>query len=60
MDLISIIVPVFNVGKYLDKCLKSLVEQTYKNIEIIVIDDCSKDDSLEIARRYEKKIKMIM
>ena len=37
--LISIIVPVYNVEQYLDKCLKCIIDQTYENIEIILVDD---------------------
>ena len=47
--LISIIVPVYNVEKYIDKCLKSLVNQTLKNIEIIVVNDGSKDKTQNIV-----------
>ena len=41
--LISVIVPVYKVEKYLDRCLKSIVNQTYKNLEIILVDDGSPD-----------------
>ena len=43
--LISIIVPVYNVEDYIEECLESLVKQTYKNLEIILIDDGSTDNS---------------
>ena len=43
--LISVIVPVYNVSKYLDRCIMSIVGQSYKNIEILLIDDGSTDDS---------------
>lgn len=46
--LISIIVPVYNVEDYIEECLESLVKQTYKNLEIILIDDGSTDNSGEI------------
>lgn len=54
-DLISIIVPVYNVEKYIDKCLYSLVNQTYKNIEIIIVDDGSPDDCPKICDEWAKK-----
>lgn len=54
-ELISIIVPVYNVENYIGRCLDSLMEQTYKNIEIIVIDDGSPDSSGKIAEEYAKK-----
>ena len=54
-DKISIIVPIYNTEKFLDKCLNSLVNQTYKNIEIILIDDGSTDNSLNICLDYQKK-----
>ena len=52
---VSVIVPLYNVEKYLKRCLNSLVNQTLTDIEIILIDDCSKDKSLEIAKKYAKK-----
>lgn len=53
--MISIIVPVYNMEKYLKKCLNSLVKQTYKNIEIICVNDGSTDKSEEILKKYESK-----
>ena len=54
-DLISIIIPVYNVEKYLSKCLDSVANQTYKNLEIILINDGSKDNSLQICQEYKNK-----
>ncbi len=52
---ISIIIPVYNVEQYLRKCLDSCINQTFKNIEIIVVNDCSPDNSDVIMREYEQK-----
>lgn len=52
MNKISIIVPVFNVKDYLDECIKSILCQTHKNIELIIIDDGSYDGSEEICDKY--------
>ena len=49
VDLITIIVPVYNVEKYIRECIDSLLNQTYKNLEIILVDDGSKDKSGEIC-----------
>ena len=52
---ISVIVAVYNTEKYVKKCIESLLNQTYKNLEIIIIEDCSTDDSKKILKNYEKK-----
>ena len=53
--MISVIVPVYNVEKYLSKCLDSIINQTYKNLEIICVDDGSTDSSPMILEEYAKK-----
>lgn len=53
--LVSVIVPVYNVEKYVAKCIKSLCIQTYSNIEILLIDDGSTDSSLQILNEYKEK-----
>ncbi|WP_424244598.1 glycosyltransferase involved in cell wall biosynthesis [Elusimicrobium posterum] len=60
--LISIIVPVYNAEKYLSKCLDSILSQTYKNLEIIIINDGSTDNSPDICAKYalkDTRIKLI-
>ncbi|MEI0495510.1 glycosyltransferase [Brachyspira intermedia] len=54
-NLISIILPVYNAEKYIEKCLKSLITQTYNNIEILCINDGSKDNSYNILKKYAEK-----
>lgn len=49
---VSIVVPVYNVGQYIVRCLESVQEQTYNNLEIILVDDCGTDDSIRIAKEY--------
>ncbi|WP_148630488.1 glycosyltransferase [Bacillus sp. E214] len=51
----SIVVPVYNVEKYLDKCIQSLIDQTYKDIEIILVNDGSPDNCPQICESYEKR-----
>lgn len=61
-EYISIIVPVYNVEKYIDRCINSLIKQTYKNIEIILVDDESPDRCPQICDEYAKidsRIKVI-
>ena len=50
--LISIIIPVYNTAKYLRRCLESVCNQTYSNIEVLCIDDGSSDNSLHILHEY--------
>ena len=54
MDKVSIIVPVYNIEQYLEQCIDSIINQTYKNIEVLLIDDGSTDNSGKICERYEK------
>lgn len=53
-DLISIVVPIYNVKEYLDACIKSIINQTYKNIEIILVDDGSTDGCADLCDEYKK------
>lgn len=57
--LISVIVPVYNVERYLNRCVDSLINQTYKNLEIILVDDGSTDNSPRICDDYEKKYEAV-
>lgn len=52
---ISVIIPVYNVGKYLRHCLDSVINQSLKDIEIVCVEDCSTDNSAEILREYAEK-----
>lgn len=53
--LVSVVIPVFNGDKYFEKCLESVQNQTYKNWECIINNNCSKDNTLEVATRFAKK-----
>lgn len=55
MDLVSVIIPVYNVEDYLDRCVASVVGQTFQNIEVILVDDGSTDGSAEICDRWSAK-----
>ena len=55
MVAISIVIPVYNIEKYLKECLDSLINQTFKDFEVICVNDGSKDNSLEILNKYSKK-----
>ena len=58
-DKISVIIPIYNMQEYLDKCIRSVMRQTYDNLEIILVDDGSCDQSLAICREYQKSDKRI-
>lgn len=59
MPKISVIVPVYNVAKYLERCLESILSQSFKDFEIICVNDGSTDNSLEILQQYAKKDKRV-
>ena len=61
MELISIIMPNYNGEKFIRESLESVLNQTYKNWELLIIDDCSKDKSTEIIKTHykDKRIKLI-
>ena len=57
---ISVIVPIYNADRYLDKCIDSIIMQTYTDLEIILIDDGSTDGSLKICQKYEEQDKRVV
>lgn len=60
--LISIVIPIYNTEKYLERCIESVIKQTYRNLEIILVDDGSSDNCPEICNRWrhiDKRIKVI-
>ena len=61
-DLVSIVVASYNHAAHLERRLESLISQTYHNIEILIIDDCSPDNSVEVLRQYEPhpKVKLVV
>ena len=58
--LVSVVIPVYNVEKYIDMCLSSIVNSTYENLEIIIVNDCSPDNSEKIIKEYAEKDKRIV
>ena len=60
MKKISIIIPVYNAEKYIEKCLYSIKRQTYSNYEIIIVDDGSKDNSLKICKKFKNENESII
>ena len=62
MCKVSVIIPIYNVEEYLPKCLNSIINQTYKDLEIICVNDCSPDNSAKILEEYagnDKRIKIV-
>lgn len=59
-EKISIIIPIYNSERYIGKCIESVLQQTYKNIELILIDDGSEDNSFSICQKFKKKDKRII
>ena len=55
----SILIPAYNASKYIRRCLNSLINQTFQDFEIIVIDDGSKDDTLPILKEFQNKDKRV-
>ena len=60
MKTIGVIIPNYNSGIYIKRCLDSLLEQEYRVNEIIVVDDCSTDESTKIVKEYTKKYNNII
>ena len=54
-DLVSIIMPAYNCGNYIGITLESVISQTYRNWEVIVVDDCSSDNTAEVVKDYMMK-----
>lgn len=53
--MLSIVIPVYNNKEWLGKCFESILSQSYKDYEVLIVDDCSEDGGIEIIREYEKK-----
>ena len=60
MKKVSVIIPIYNSEKYIKECLDSIINQTYKNLEIIIVNDVSTDNSIDIIKQYkDKRIKIV-
>ena len=53
---VSIIIPVYNVASYIEDCIRSVIKQTYRDLEVILVDDCSPDNSMDIAKHYIESV----
>lgn len=60
MEKISVIIPVYNAEKYISRCISSIINQTYKHLEIIAINDCSQDNSLALLNKFAQKDERII
>lgn len=58
--LVSVVVASYNAGAYIEECIDSLLSQTYKNIEIIICDDCSTDNTIDVLRKYSDECRVII
>lgn len=59
-ELISVVIPVYNVENYLERCVKSVIKQTYRNLEIILVNDGSTDGSLEVCKKLKKRYSQLI
>ena len=57
--LVSVIIPVYNAEKYLSAAILSILNQTYKNLEIILLDDCSTDSSVDIIEDFNQSLELL-
>ena len=60
---LSIIVPIYKVEKYIQQCIESILGQTFSNFEVLCVDDCGNDESINILKKYaeiDKRIKIFM
>ncbi len=55
IELVSIVVPMFNAQKYIKECIESIINQAYKDIQVIMVDDGSTDNSLKICKELKKR-----
>ena len=56
MPTISVVIPAYNVEKYLDKCMNSVLNQSFTDFEVLLIDDGAKDSTVQLCDKYAKKI----
>ena len=60
MSKVSVIVPVYNVEQYIKRCLKSILDQSWQDFEILCVDDCGQDQSISIIEQMQKENKNII